>query len=199
VREASTGEEALAVSGDERPALVLLDVCLPGLGGYSVLRDLRSLLGDKLPIVLISGERTDALDAASGLFLGADDYIVKPFHPEELLARVQRLLARTAPEPTIDPPPQDYDLTPREHEVLTLLAQGFDQNQIAARLFISEKTVETHIQRVLAKLDVHSRAQAVATAHREGLVAARHVPVNGHGRRVRPPRRLTDRGSASKR
>jgi DNA-binding NarL/FixJ family response regulator len=172
VREASTGEEALAEASTNRPALVVLDVCLPALGGYSVLRDLRRILGDQLPIIFISGERTDALDSASGLLLGADDYILKPFHPDELLARVQRLLPKTGAPATTAPSPAPYELTPREHEVLDLLALGLDQNQIAAELFISEKTVETHIQHILEKLDVRSRAQAVATAHREGLVGS---------------------------
>jgi DNA-binding NarL/FixJ family response regulator len=174
VREASTGEEALAAAGTEAPSLVILDVCLPGLAGYSVLRDLRDLLGKDVPIVFISGERTDALDSASGLYLGADDYIVKPFHPEELLARVRRLLPRaeTAERPVVVPVTPDYELTAREKEVLKMLASGLDQRQIARELVISEKTVETHIQRVLSKLGVHSRAQAVAAAHREGLAGA---------------------------
>jgi DNA-binding NarL/FixJ family response regulator len=170
VREASTGKEALAAARAERPALVLLDVCLPGVAGYSILRDLRGLLGEQLPIVFMSGERVDPLDAASGLLLGADDYILKPFHPEEMLARVQRLL-RTAPvEPDTAFVSAATQLTPREHEVLALLARGRNQSEIAGDLFISEKTVETHIQHVLSKLDVHSRAQAVAVAHRAGLV-----------------------------
>jgi DNA-binding NarL/FixJ family response regulator len=170
VREAGTGKEALAAAAEERPALVLLDVCLPGPGGYSLLRDLRDLLGEELPVVFISGERTDPLDSASGLFLGADDYVLKPFHPEELRARVQRLLPKDVVEPALQASPAATELTEREHEVLTLLAHGRDQAQIAAELFISEKTVETHIQRVLSKLNVHSRAQAVALAHCDGLV-----------------------------
>jgi two-component system nitrate/nitrite response regulator NarL len=170
VREAGTVEEALAAATEERPSLVLLDVCLPGRGGYSLLRDLRDLLGEELPVVFISGERTDPLDSASGLFLGADDYVLKPFHPEELRARVQRLLPREATEPTPSVSPVATELTEREHEVLTRLAHGRDQAEIAAELFISEKTVETHIQHVLSKLGVHSRAQAVAVAHCDGLV-----------------------------
>jgi DNA-binding NarL/FixJ family response regulator len=169
VREAGTGKEALAAATEERPSLVLLDVCLPGPGGYSLLRDLRDLLGEELPVVFISGERTDPLDSASGLFLGADDYVLKPFHPEELRARVQRLLPKDAVEPT-SATAASTELTEREHEVLTLLAHGRDQGEIAAELFISERTVETHIQRVLSKLDVHSRAQAVAAAYCDGLV-----------------------------
>jgi DNA-binding response OmpR family regulator len=74
-------------------------VLRPGRGGYSLLRDLRDLLGEELPVIFISGERTDPLDSASGLFLGADDYVLKPFHPEELRARVQRLLPKEVVEP----------------------------------------------------------------------------------------------------
>jgi DNA-binding NarL/FixJ family response regulator len=170
VREAQTGEDALAAARAEQPALVLLDVCLPGLGGYSILRDLRKLRGEELPVVFVSGERTHPLDSASGLFLGADDYIVKPFHPEELLARIERLLPRLDVEPATEAGPNATELTPREREVLALLASGLNQAAIAADLFISEKTVETHIQRILQKLGVHSRAQAVAAAHRDGLV-----------------------------
>jgi DNA-binding NarL/FixJ family response regulator len=179
VQEAATGSEALAAARAERPALVLLDVCLPGPGGYSILRDLRALLGEQLPIIFLSGERTHPLDSASGLFLGADDYILKPFHPEELLARVQRLLPRPVLE-VRSQLGQAAELTPREQEVLTLLAWGLNQPEIAGRLVISEKTVETHIQNVLSKLGVHSRAQAVAVAHRDGLVGT------AAGRSARP-------------
>jgi DNA-binding NarL/FixJ family response regulator len=181
VREAGTGKEALAAAAEERPSLVLLDVCLPGPGGYSLLRDLRDLVGEELPVVFISGERTDPLDSASGLFLGADDYVLKPFHPEELRARVQRLLPKEVVEPA-SPASPATELTQREHEILTLLAHGLDQAQIAAELVISEKTVETHIQHVLSKLDVHSRAQAVAVAHCDCLVERprpRLVPAAG--------------------
>jgi DNA-binding NarL/FixJ family response regulator len=170
VMEASTGTEALAAARGETPALVVLDVCLPGIGGYSTLRELRDLVGKQLPIVFVSGERTDPLDSASGLMLGADDYIVKPFHPEELLARVWRLLPNVAIEPIAKRSPLVNELTPRELQVLTLLARGLNQAAIGRDLFISEKTVETHIQRVLSKIGVHSRAEAVAVAHRDGLV-----------------------------
>jgi DNA-binding NarL/FixJ family response regulator len=97
---------------------------------------------------------------------------------------VQRLLPKDAAEPTVPAAraPVSTELTEREREVLTLLAHGRDQAEIAAELFISDKTVETHIQHVLSKLDVHSRAQAVAVAHCEGLVdrpRPRLVPAAG--------------------
>jgi DNA-binding NarL/FixJ family response regulator len=172
VRQVSCGAQALRAARESRPALVVLDVCMPLLGGYSVLRELRAELGDDLPVVLVSGERTDPLDTASGLLLGADDYISKPFCPDELLARLRRLLPReTGARAAMQLPGRGVgELTPREREVLRLLADGLAQREIARALVISEKTVETHIQRTLSKLGVHSRAQAVALAHRERLV-----------------------------
>jgi DNA-binding NarL/FixJ family response regulator len=163
-QEAENGEAALRLAAAEPPAAVLLDVALPGLSGYEVCRRLREQFGDTLPIIFVSGKRTRDYDRAGGMLLGADDYIVKPFDPGEFIARVRRHVgrARSARD--------DVHLTPREHEVLVLLARGLDQREIAAELVISEKTVATHIQRVLEKLGAHSRAEAVATAHRDRLV-----------------------------
>ena len=168
ILHASTGEDALTAVGRSRPLLVILDVRLPGVSGYEVHHELRSRFGDDLPIIFISGERVESLDRTGGLLLGADDYVVKPFAPDELVARVRRLVARSASssEATREEP----KLTPREGEVLRLLADGRAQPEIAQELFISSKTVSTHIQHILAKLGVHSRAQAVAVAHRDGLL-----------------------------
>jgi DNA-binding NarL/FixJ family response regulator len=164
--EAATGEEALAAAHEERPALVLLNVRLTGLAGYEVCRELREEFGDELPIVFISGDRTESYDRVGGLLLGADDYLVKPLDPNEFLARTRRLLARSVPVELRSA----SKLTKRELQVLGLLADGLDQVEIAGRLFISPATVATHIQRVLTKLGAHSRAQAVALAHREHLL-----------------------------
>jgi two-component system, NarL family, nitrate/nitrite response regulator NarL len=163
--QAATGEEALAAAQSDRPSLVLLDVRLPGVSGYEVLYELRERFGDELPVVFVSGERTESFDRVAGLQLGADDYLVKPFAPDELIARLRRLIAGTSSSQEQDPPA----LTAREHEVLKLLASGLAQNEIAKELVISEKTVSSHIERILAKLGVHSRAQAVAVAHQTGL------------------------------
>jgi DNA-binding NarL/FixJ family response regulator len=107
----------------------------------------------------------------AGLLLGADDYVVKPFFQDELLARVRRLIDRTRPPATekIGPVTNGARLTDREQQVLSLLAAGLHSKAIATRLVISPKTVATHIQRILAKLGVHSRAEAVALAFRSGL------------------------------
>ena len=166
--EAANGEDALAQALAERPSLVLLDVDVPGASGYEVCRELRDTYGPALPIVFVSGTRVDRLDLVGGLLVGADDYLVKPIDPDELLARVRGHLARSgvpAPAPNGDAP----NLTPREREILALLASGLDQRAIAKELVISSKTVATHIQRILGKIGVGSRAQAVAFAHRHGL------------------------------
>jgi DNA-binding NarL/FixJ family response regulator len=166
--EAATGEEAMEAARRERPALVLVDVKLPGIHGYEVCRELKETFGEELPVFLISGERTEAFDLAAGLLIGADESLAKPLDPDELLARVRKYVqpGETRGEgETVAP-----DLTSREREVLGLLARGLTQGEIARALVISEKTVATHIQHVLEKLGVHSRAEAVALAHRSGLV-----------------------------
>jgi DNA-binding NarL/FixJ family response regulator len=159
----ANGVDVLPAAEAERPATVLLDVQLPGLNGYQVCRDLRDQYGDAVPVLFISGERTEALDRAAGLLLGADDYMIKPIDPGELIARVGRLLKEPGSNGGSSPEDEKLaSLTQREHEVLDLLAEGYQQDEIAHRLVISPKTVATHIQRILGKLDVRSRAQAVA-------------------------------------
>jgi DNA-binding NarL/FixJ family response regulator len=161
-----SGEDVLTAAV-ERPALVILDVRLPGLSGYEVCRELKDTFGSSLPVLLVSAVRIEAFDRAAGLLIGADDYMVKPLDPDELIARVRRHLAPQTRASAA--PPGVRLLTPRELEVLRLLAEGMDQREIAERLVISSKTVATHIQHILVKLGVHSRAQAVAAAHRYGL------------------------------
>ena len=177
VREAATGASALAAAREERPALVVLDVELPMVSGYQVCRELRDTYGSELPVVFLSGARTEPYDRAGGLLLGADDYVVKPFDGDELLARIRRLVGQRPSNGAGDHRAAG-SLTAREREVLSLLAEGLEQVEIGRRLFITPKTVATHIQRILAKLGVHSRAQAVAMAHRDQLVVAS----NGNGR-----------------
>lgn len=157
------GNDALAAADGEAPALALLDVNLPGISGYEVCRALKARHRD-LPVVFVSGERTESFDRVAGLLLGADDYLAKPVAEDELVVRVRRLLSRAA----VSRP--SSGLTPRELDVLRLLAAGQDQAEIAAELVISPRTVGTHIERILAKLHVHSRAEAVAVAYRSELV-----------------------------
>ncbi|MEO8290111.1 MAG: response regulator [Gaiellaceae bacterium] len=164
---AESAEEALASADGAAPALVVLDVNMPGVSGYEVCRRLRERHGKDLPIIFLSGSRTESFDRVAGLLIGGDDYLVKPFAPDELVARVQRLVGRT-PGRTRE---QGLSrLTKRELEVLRLLSEGKPQPEIAAVLVISPKTVGTHIEHILSKLGVKSRAQAVALAYRDRLL-----------------------------
>src|SRR2546423_14179648 len=102
-REVATAQEALAAVQSERPELAVLEVCLPDMCGYEVCRQLRDLFGEALPIVFMSGERIDAIDRVAGLLVGGDDYLVKPFAPDELLARIRALVRRATPPPSVQP------------------------------------------------------------------------------------------------
>jgi DNA-binding NarL/FixJ family response regulator len=165
----STGEEALAAARKTTPCVAILEIALGSLSGYEVCRALRETVGAELPIVFVTGTRTESYDRVAGLLLGADDYIVKPYAADELLTRVRRLVARaTSLAPSV--PSLPGRLTKRESEILQLLADGLTQKQIAERLFISPRTVGTHIEHILLKLGVRTRAQAVAVAYRGELV-----------------------------
>jgi DNA-binding NarL/FixJ family response regulator len=171
VADADSGEAALRAVDERPPTLVVLDVWLPGLSGYEVCRQLRLRFGEGLPVIFLSGTRTEPFDRVGGLLIGADDYIVKPFFADELIARIQRLLARSGVgSEAANDRCVAVGLTEREQRVLQLLAGGLTLHAIAAELHISGKTVAAHIQRILAKLDVHSRAEAVAYAYRNALV-----------------------------
>lgn len=177
-REAATGEEALAAAREERPALVVLEVSLPDVSGYSVCRQLRGSFGETLPIVFVSGERTEPNDRVAGLLIGADEYLGKPLSADEFLLRVQRLAQRPTAHAAA------AVLTAREHEVLTLLAQGLSQKEIARHLYLSPKTVNTYTERLYEKLGVHSKSQAVAAAFHRGLVDV--APRGAHAEQGRP-------------
>lgn len=169
--EAATGEDALRIAAECSPLVVLLDIVLPRLNGYEVCHGLRKILGDTAAIVFVSGARTDPVDVASGLLLGADDYMVKPVDPDELVARVGALSRRVhGSRSNGSRPGTPAQLTPRETEILGLLAEGRSQREMAQLLSISHRTVGLHIEHILAKLGVHSRAEAVAVAYRRMLV-----------------------------
>jgi two-component system, OmpR family, response regulator MprA len=165
---AADGRELLRFAGARRPRLVLLDVAMPVLCGYEVLQRLREQYGLTVPIIFVTGTRTEPHDRAGGLLAGADDYIVKPFAADEFLARVRALLRRAeAGTSTADAVPR---LTKREREVLAELADGRSQAEIARRLRISPKTVGTHVEHIFRKLRVRNRAQAIGAARRARLI-----------------------------
>ncbi len=172
---ATDGLQALKIlgSGEHSFDLVLLDVMMPNLDGWDTLKAIRK---DKtissLPIIMLT-----ALDKeqqqVSGLKFGADDYVVKPFTLPNLLARIEALIRRTkwqtdtpkltnlsfvSSDEAIDP------LTAREKEVLSLVAQGSNNNEIAGKLFVREVTVKTHLNNIFKKLNVSNRTQAVLLA-----------------------------------
>jgi DNA-binding NarL/FixJ family response regulator len=162
---ASSGRDALSAVAENSVAIVLLDVRLEDVSGYEVCRRLREEQGEGLPIIFVSGDRTDPSDRVAGLLLGADDYLAKPVDGDELAARVRRHLLRL----------ETWNgagsrLTAREREVLELLADGLGPAEVARELGITPKTVATHVEHIYAKLGVHTRAQAVAAAFRGSLV-----------------------------
>jgi len=182
VDEAADADGAFESVERTRPKLVLLDIRLSLTSGYEIHRELNDRYAGTLPVIFVTGERTEPYDRAAGLLLGADDYLMKPVDPDELVTRVRRALrwerngnghAPVTTEPFAE-------LTVREREVLTLLANGMSTRQIASELVITPRTTGTHIQHILGKLDVHSRAQAVALAHRAGLaeVSAHAAPAS---------------------
>ena len=136
--------------------------------GLELMAELLARFGPELPVVLVSEVRTDPFDRVAGLLLGADDYVIKPFDAGELRGRLLRSMHRSHPGAAHARP--RASLSERELDVLARLAAGRSQAEISRDLFISPKTVGTHIQHLLVKLDVHSRAQAVAAAYRLGLV-----------------------------
>src|SRR5206468_2151340 len=183
-RRASDAREALYLIQREIPDVILLDVHLPDISGYQLCRRLRDDFGDAIGIIVISGERKESFDRVAGLLLGADDYMLKPFVLDELLARVTRLAKRSRPiARTVV-----AGLTRRELEILRLLACGMDHMDIARDLVITAKTVEKHIEHILLKLGVHSRAQAIALALQQEPLdqppVVRLTPLEGGRREV---------------
>ncbi len=166
VQQADTGDAVLSLARSTMPAAVILEVPLPGMSGYEVCHTLRSEIGSVLPVLILSGVRTESYDRIAGLLLGADDYMVKPYAPGELLARLARLIERSRAVA----PRAAHDLTRRELEVLNLMGEGLRQEEIAHRLYISPKTVATHVEHILRKLAVRSSTEAIAVAFREEIL-----------------------------
>jgi DNA-binding NarL/FixJ family response regulator len=179
VVEAADGSSGLEVVHQSQPAVVVLDISMPGLDGYEVCRRLRQEYGYRIGIMFLSGSRSEAFDRAAGLDLGADDYLTKPFEEGELLARVLSLVRRVEAYKSLTP--SRHPLTARQLEVLLLLAEGVSPKDIASRLHVSPSTVRKHVERILQLLDVRSRSEAVAWAFREGLAGQSTIePIHGH-------------------
>ena len=165
VLQAEAGDQALALARSGTPEAVILEVPLATLTGYEVCHTLRGEFGE-LPIIFLSGAQTESYDRVAGLLLGADDYLVKPYAEGELIARLTNLIRRSRTRALGD----TRRLTKRELEVLDLLGEGLRHEDVARRLFISPKTVATHVEHILRKLGVRSRAEAIAVAYREEIL-----------------------------
>jgi DNA-binding NarL/FixJ family response regulator len=166
---AGTGAGVLAAVEDDLPTLVILAVDLCEPSAYEVLRRLREQAGENLPLAVLSARQEQQRDEIASLMLGADDYFPKPVNPDRFTARVRRLLARSITpslRPALTTTPTPNDLARRERQVLDLLVQGSRPAEIAESLCITKKTAATHIEHILAKLGVHTQAQAVAFALR---------------------------------
>jgi DNA-binding NarL/FixJ family response regulator len=184
VGEAADGNEVLDVARRSSPDVVLMDIRMPGLDGLEASR--RLLAGSTPPkvLVLTTFDEEDYLYEA--LRAGTSGFLLKVSPPEQLIAAIRTVAAGNAlidpvvtrrvieafgRRATASPPPAAYDeLTAREREVLTLLARGRSNAEIAAQLIVGDATVKTHVARVLMKLGLRDRVQAVVFAYEHGIV-----------------------------
>ena len=187
VGEAATGDEALRLARELRPRVVLMDVRMPGLDGIAATRKLLELSPESRVIILTTFDLDEY--AFGGLRAGASGFLVKDTRPEELLAAVRAVaegeaaisgrvtrrmlelfgdrLPSTSPSAADDPL---ATLTPRELEILTGIGEGLSNGELAERFVVAESTVKTHVGRVLQKLQLRDRVQAVILAYERGLV-----------------------------
>ena len=192
VAEAGHGEGAVTEARRHLPDLVLMDIRMPILDGIEATRRIvRAQPATRVLILTTFGLDTYVYDA---LRAGASGFMLKDAPPEELAAAV-RIVARgdalLAPAitravieefarhpagPAPAPPPPIGELTPREREVLDLLARGLSNPEICEQLVISEATAKTHVARILRKLDLRDRVQAVIYAYETGLITPRSSP-----------------------
>ena len=185
VGEAGDGAEALALVRELAPDVVLMDIRMPKLDGLDATRRLLAADGAPRVLVLTTFDADEYVYAA--MKAGASGFLLKDVRAEQLAEAVRtvaagetllapavtrRLIERfmRRPPPGERRPEQLAELSERELEVLLLVAQGLSNREIAAALFVSEATVKTHITRVLSKLDLRDRVQAVVLAYECGLV-----------------------------
>ena len=174
VGEASDGESAVALAERRRPDVVIMDIRMPGMDGLEATK----LLSSKAPeiAVLIFTAYSERSLLGRGLESGAKGYILKEAPHGTLLRAIEKVAAGDGYiDPALMPaflPGRDRDdmLTAREREILQLLADGMSNSDVAAKLFISQETVKSHVRHILTKLEADTRTQAVAIALREAII-----------------------------
>jgi RNA polymerase sigma factor (sigma-70 family) len=185
VEEAADGRIAVQRARHARPDVVLMDVRMPDLDGIAATAELLAAAPASRVVILTTFEEDAYILGA--LRAGASGFLLKRSSPEDLIAAIhtvaageallspsvtQRLIDRVARQPMIDEgaDSQFDELTPREREVLKLIARGLSNREIAAELTVEETTVKSHVKRVLMKLHARDRVQAVILAYESGLV-----------------------------
>jgi len=182
VGEASNGLQAVEQARALQPDVILLDLVMPRMGGVQAIGEIKKENPDARILILTSFAEDDKVFPA--IKSGALGYLLKDSSPQELLRAIRqvhrgesslhptiaRKLIREISQPSDLPPAQD-PLTPREMEVLQHVAQGLSNPEIAAKLFISERTVRNYVSHILDKLHLANRVQAALYALREGLTS----------------------------
>jgi DNA-binding NarL/FixJ family response regulator len=160
VGEAADGREAISRARESAPDVVLMDVRMPGMDGIEATGELLAAAPQARVVILTTFEDDEYVFGA--LAAGASGFLLKRTRPEELIAGIQTVAEGDA---LLSPA-----VTPREREVLELVARGLSNREIAAELVVEESTVKTHVRRVLMKLRLRDRVQAVIAAYESGLV-----------------------------
>jgi DNA-binding NarL/FixJ family response regulator len=188
VGEAADGNGAISLAKRQIADVMVMDVRMPRLDGVAATRQICALPGSPRVLMLTTFDLDEY--AFTALKAGASGFLLKDVPPQELLFAIRsvhsgdsvvapsttrRLIDRFVPLLPADegPPPAIAGLTDREREVLVQVAAGLSNGEIAARLFVSEATVKTHVGRILAKLGLRDRVQAVVLAYESGMVRAR--------------------------
>ncbi|MBD2101330.1 response regulator transcription factor [Leptolyngbya sp. FACHB-261] len=189
VTSVGSGSQALAAFEQEPPDLVVSDVMMPEMDGFEFCHRLRTLRsGQLVPFIFLSA-RGEVEDRVQGHATGADDYLIKPFEPRELVAKIEaqlerarrthaeilRLMQQGMPQETGNasaPVPEQLPLTNAEVKVFWEVIQGFTNKQIGERLYISPRTVQTHLSSILSKLNLENRSQLVRFAFEHGYQPA---------------------------
>ena len=188
VGEAGDGRDAVYRTRLLQPDVVLMDVRMPDLDGISATRELLAAFPAVKVVILTTFEQDDYIFGA--LSAGASGFLLKRTRPEELLGAIRtiaagdsllspsvtsRVIQRMARHPVTDAARDSRleELTPREREVLTLVARGLSNGEIADALLVEQSTVKTHVKRVLSKLGARDRVQAVIFAYESGLTERR--------------------------